>query len=88
MKFILLGLLLYSCLLLLVNAWNVPPANFIHDFMSRHQLISVTIYLPEENKNPWGTWHKKFFLRLAHTTYFQVLRQLFWSTFLLINFQK
>ena len=72
MKFILLGLLLYSCLLLLVNAWNVPPANFIHDFMSRHQLISVTIYLPEENKNPWGTWHKKFFLRLAHTTNFHL----------------
>ena len=67
MKFILLGLSVYSYIFSFVNAWDVPPVNFIHDFASDHQLLSVTIYLPAESKIPWVTWHKKFFLKYVIT---------------------
>ena len=61
MKFVSLNLLFLSTCIKHVNGWDIPPANFIHEFATHHQLTSATFYLPTENAIPWLTWHKKHF---------------------------
>ena len=63
MNLISLGLFLQSSIVLIVEAWHVPPANFIKEFAIEHQVTSITIYLPAENENPWITWYKRDFSR-------------------------
>ena len=60
-KLISLGLFLQSYIILIVKAWDVPPANFIKEFAIEHQVTSITIYLPTEDASPWITWHKSHF---------------------------
>ena len=61
MKIVALNFLVTSCMFLFVNGWEIPPANFIHEFATEHQLTSATFYLPTEDAIPWLVWHKKHF---------------------------
>ena len=39
-----------------VNAWNLPPSKFLHEFAKEHDRKNIILHLPENSQSKWIKW--------------------------------
>ena len=62
-RMILIQLCLVAVSACFATAWQYPNADFLHEFVLKHDRKFITIYLSEDNTDGWANWHRTSFLR-------------------------
>ena len=52
------------------SALQYPNADFLHEFVQKHDRKFITIYLPEDDTYGWANWHRTSFLRYVTFKHF------------------